>query len=88
MSFFKEVASALGIDKDSIANGYQIINYNGNAVYIEGFRRILSIDERAVAVALKKQRLTVSGENLAVKELENNTVIVCGKIISVSAEDL
>lgn len=85
MSFFKEVATALGID---IANGYQVINYNGLAVYIEGFRRILSIDGTAVVVGMKKQRLTVSGENLAVRELENNTVIVCGKIIAVSAEDL
>ena len=88
MSFFKEVAAVLGLNADSIANGYQVINYSGAAVYIEGFKRILSIDERAVAVATKKQRLTVSGENLAVKELENNTVIVCGRIVSVSAEDL
>lgn len=88
MSFFNEIATALGLDKSSIANGYQIINYNGDAAYVEGFKKVLSIDEKCVVLGLKGKRITVLGENLSVKELENNTVIICGKIVSFAAEDL
>ncbi len=88
MSFFKEVAATLGLDASSIANGYQIIDYNGNAVYCEGFKRVLSVGENEVALGLKGKRIVVSGEGLSIKELENNTVIIVGKIRSVITEEL
>ncbi len=88
MSFFKEIASALGIDKSSIANGYQIINYNGDALYAEGFKRILSIGASEIVLGLKTKRIIVSGEELSVKELENNSVIICGRIVSCIEETI
>lgn len=88
MSFFKEIATSLGLGKSGLANGYQIINYNGEALYAEGFKRILNIDASEVVLGLKTKRITVSGENLSLKELENNTVIICGKIVSCVAEEL
>lgn len=86
MSFFNEIAAALGLDKSSVANGYQIINYNGDAVYAEGFKRVLSIGAEEVVLGLKKGRVTIVGEELSVKELSGNTVIVCGKIVSCTEE--
>ena len=88
MSFFKEVFAAMGLDSAPVANGYQIINYNGKAVYCEGFKRILSIGGEEVILGLKAKRIVVSGSNLTIKELENNTVIICGEIKSVTEEGI
>lgn len=88
MSFMGEIAAALGLDKSSIANGYQIVNYNGNAVYAEGFKRVLSIGVEEVVLGLKAGRIRIAGQNLSVKELEKDSLIVCGKITSYTEENL
>ncbi|MCL2255505.1 MAG: YabP/YqfC family sporulation protein [Firmicutes bacterium] len=87
MSFFVEVANAMGLDSIKIASGYQIINYNGDAVYVEGFSQVLSIGESEIVLKLKKRgKIVISGENLSVASLETGSVIVKGKIKLVNNE--
>ena len=81
MSFFSEVVNAMGLDSVRIASGYQIINYNGEAVYIEGFTQILSIAETEIILKLKKKgKIIVFGEGLSVASLETGSVIIKGEI--------
>lgn len=82
MSFYNEIASALG-DNIRAAGGYNIINFNGESVYIEGIRRIVSIDAECIVMTLSRDVLTVEGENLDIFELEKETVIVKGGIKAV-----
>ena len=80
MSFFSEVARAMGLDSIKIANGFQIINYSGEAVYVEGFTQVLSISDEEIALKLKKGKIVVAGEDLIVSTLEKGSVIIMGKI--------
>lgn len=87
MSFFKEVADALNATGKS-GDGYNIINYGGEAIYIEGIRRILSIDPVNMRFDCKKKIIVLSGENLRVSQMEDGCVVVVGKVVSVMAEDV
>ncbi|MCL2861235.1 MAG: YabP/YqfC family sporulation protein [Firmicutes bacterium] len=86
MSFFSEVAKTMGLDSLRIASGYQVINYNGEAAYVEGFVQVLSIDNNEIVLKLKKGKIVISGENLSVASLETGAIIVKGNIKEVKSE--
>ncbi|MDR0426628.1 MAG: hypothetical protein LBH24_05635 [Clostridiales bacterium] len=79
MSFFNEIASAIG-DSVRTAGNYNIINYNGDSIYIEGIKRLVSISEEKVIMTVKKGVLTVTGVDLCVFDLEKESLIIKGNI--------
>lgn len=86
MSFFREVASVLGLDEAKLALGYNYINYNGDAVYIEGIKSVLEVSSDAMAFRLPKGVLYVEGKSLEISELSGASVLVQGEIVSVGTE--
>lgn len=82
MSFFKEVGQTLGIDWAKLALGYQLINYNGEALYIEGVKKIRLISDTEIVLDVGKNSLTVSGEGLTIFDVSGQSVMIKGKIIS------
>lgn len=86
MSFFKEVADVLNAS-GKCGDGYNIINYGGEAIYIEGIRRILSIDPQNMRFDCKKKIISLTGEDLNVSQMEDGCAVVVGKVICVTAED-
>ena len=83
MSFFGEIASVLGLDEAALALGYNYINYNGKAVYVEGIKDVLKVDGNELAFRLPKGVLYVLGEKLRISDLSGSTVLVCGDVYSV-----
>ena len=83
MSFFGEMASALGFDEARLALGYNYIVYNGEAVSIEGVKRILRIDENETAFSVAGGVLYVSGKSLNVADICGGSVTVRGEIFAV-----
>jgi len=81
MSFYREIGNLLGLDWARIANGYSLVNYNGEAVYIEGIKKIVTINDSEIIVDTPKARVKVVGEGLEIFSLEEKTIIVKGKII-------
>ena len=84
MSFFKEVADSLGGES---VGSYTVINYGGEAVYIEGVKRIISIDPENMRFACGRTKLALIGDKLKVSELGGGCVTVTGKVRSVSEEE-
>ncbi len=84
MSFFKEVADRLGGES---VGSYTVINYGGEAVYMEGVKRIISIAPENMRFACGGIKLTLSGEDLKVSELGGGCVTVTGRVRSVSEEE-
>lgn len=80
MSFYREVGNLLGLDWARIANGYSIVNYNGEAVYIEGISKMASLSESEIVVDAGKTRIKVEGVDLFVVSLEDKTMVVRGDI--------
>lgn len=86
MSFFKETATALGYDEARLALGYSYINYNGEAVYLEGVTALLRIGDDEMAFKLRKGVLYVRGKGLEVSELRKGSALVRGSIGCVDTE--
>jgi len=80
MSFYREIGNVLGLDWARIANGYSFVNYNGEAVYIEGIKKIVNVSDTEIVVDTSKRRVRIFGEALSVFSLEDKTMVVKGKI--------
>ena len=81
MSFFSEVAKRAGLSELSLAGGYHVVNYNGEAVYIEGVERLNLLDESEIRLFLRGAELAVKGEGLYIHELGGG-VIIKGEVVS------
>ena len=81
MSFYREIGNLLGLDWARIASGYSMVNYNGEAIYLEGIKKIINVSDIEVVVDTKKARLRIAGEELCIFSLEEKTMIVKGKIL-------
>lgn len=79
MSYVTEAAKSI---KQVVTEpfSYQIINYGGKALYIEGFIRATVIENEKMEFLLKKSVLTVTGEHLCLSKLTKGTCIIEGKI--------
>jgi len=86
MSFYREIGNLLGLDWARIANGYSFVNYNGEAVYIEGIKKIVTIEDSLIVVDSPKTRIRVEGEDLSIFSLEEKTMIIKGRIIKAGVE--
>ncbi len=83
MSFFREIATILGVDEAKAALGYHYINYDGLAVYIEGIKSVLRVEEERMAFKLGKGVLYVEGSELRLDDLSVGSVLIRGKILAV-----
>lgn len=86
MSFFSEAANVLGLDYIGQTGGFNIVNYSGEALYLEGIRRIVRISGEEIVFDCKKAVVTVAGERLKIHELEGSSVIIKGRIVSTACE--
>ena len=64
--------------------GFQLTNYNGNSLLVEGFRDLLFLGEENIILKLTKGELNIIGANLKVRELGKTSIFVVGKIFSVT----
>lgn len=81
--FFEDISKLVGLDEKEYVGGYKIINFDGRAVYIEGYRSLMSISKEEVVLKLKKGRLKVIGKDIVIKDLNEGVLVVYGKITSV-----
>ena len=84
MSFFEEIGSLLGLDWARLAQGYSAVNYNGEAVYLEGIKKVVSLSDTEIIFCAGKGRVKITGENLGVFSLEEKTAVIKGTILSIS----
>ena len=79
-SFFSEVAEMSGLPFEILTNGFRVINFSNKAVYIENFKSILQFQTTEVGLKMKKGMMKVLGQDLVIRNLNENTVLVVGKI--------
>lgn len=84
MSFFDEILYETGFS--SPATGFNIIDYNGDMVYAEGIRRVLTFDRASVKLEAKRAVITIEGDELTVKKLDEGSAIISGNIRAVVTE--
>lgn len=67
-----------------MALGYNYVNYNGEAVYIEGIKSVLTVSDTDMTFRLPRGVLYVEGVGLTVSDLEGASILVRGQILSVA----
>ncbi len=66
--------------------GYQIINYGGEALYVEGFVRIGVIEREKIEFLLRRGAIVAEGRDLEISVLTEGTCLIEGKITSIRVE--
>ena len=79
--FFEEIARNLGLDIGP--GGYSIQNISGRCVYIQGHVNIRTTSMVKIVVMLAKDLYEITGENLQIVTLSQDTLTIKGKIFGI-----
>lgn len=66
--------------------GYKYVNFNGEKVYVQGFKNLLNFDENSVTLKLKDAEMKIEGTMLNIEELGTDCILIQGKIVSVKVD--
>ncbi|MBQ2713431.1 MAG: YabP/YqfC family sporulation protein [Clostridia bacterium] len=81
-NFFSELKEKCGIKLEQITP-YNIVNIGGQIVYIEGHKGLLKLSSETISLKLKSGLVEVKGNNMFLKELSENTILIQGKIYKI-----
>lgn len=79
-SFFEEIAELSGLPFQVFNNSFKVINFGNKAIYIENFKNIISFESIEIVVKLSSGIVKISGENLKIKNMNLDSIIVVGDI--------
>ena len=79
-SFFSDILERTGLETSCVLDGFRLVNFSNKAVYLEGFLKIITFENTNISFKMKKGILKINGEDLIIKNLNSNTVLVCGSI--------
>ena len=66
---------------DTILNGFRVVNLSNKSVYVEGFLKIVTFENELITLKMKKGMLKIYGSDFTIKNLNTNTLLVCGNIV-------
>lgn len=79
-NFFDEIKGNLKKIDRNILNSYNLINLSGKILYVEGHLGLTILTDSLIAFKVKKGRIEVSGSDLVLSELSQNTMKIEGNI--------
>ena len=71
---------------DTAFSTFRYVNMGGGALYVQGHKGIVSFDAGKVVLRVPKARLEVQGNNLKIKQLSNDDIVISGEIASVCSQ--
>lgn len=79
-SFLEEISNMSGLPLNLINDGFRVINLSNRAVYVEGFKSLIDVDSSEIGIKLKKGIIKLNGDNLRIKNMNLQTLLVVGDI--------
>lgn len=79
-SFFEEITKISGLPFQIFNDNFKLINFGNKAVYIENFKNIVSFESFEVVIKLSKGITKILGENLKIKNMNTNSIVIVGDI--------
>ncbi len=77
---FDEISKMSGLPMDMINKGFRMINFSNRAVYIEGYTALIDAEPNEIGVKLKKGIIKLNGDDLKIKNMNLDTLLVTGDI--------
>lgn len=78
-NFFSELKNKYGELKEKI-NPYQIVMMGDFLMYVEGELSLMTLSKENIVFKVKGAVIIVSGINLTIKDITQNTLTITGKI--------
>lgn len=78
-NFFSELASDYGLEIGAL-NTFNVVNLSNKLVYVEGQKGVIAISDKEITLRVKKGVISVVGENLKIKRITSQTMVIVGKI--------
>ncbi|MBR4003166.1 MAG: YabP/YqfC family sporulation protein [Clostridia bacterium] len=78
--FFEEIVNLSGLPLDIFNKGFRVVNLSNRTVFIEGFVNIVSFESTEIIIKLKRGIVKVQGENLKIKNMNLETILIVGSI--------
>lgn len=83
MDFMTELSKLIDLSADIIMQ-YRYTVFGGRAVYVAGHKGIKSFGSEVMELKIGKELLVVTGQNLIIKHLSNDDLVITGDINSVT----
>lgn len=83
MGFIEDIKNCFSADELPIEPVFRAVMFGDCAIYLENVRSIVKYTPEEIAIALKKGRLKLMGNNLYVKKYCAGDLVICGKIKSI-----
>ncbi|MDD4110926.1 MAG: YabP/YqfC family sporulation protein [Clostridia bacterium] len=80
-NFFSEIKNELKMP--FLDAGYNLVDVNGKAVYVEGHKGLVSLSNEMVRLKVKDKIITINGKDLKLKIMSSSTISVTGEIKSI-----
>ncbi len=75
-----EISKLSGLPLEMINGGFRFINFCNRAVYIEGYTALIDVNLNEIAIKLKKGLVKLNGDDLKIKNMTLDTLLVTGDI--------
>lgn len=83
-NFFSEIKKDLKLP--SFDGGYNLVNINGKAIYVEGHKGLISLSNEMVRFRVKEKVISILGKNLKLKIMSSITLSVTGEIQNINID--
>lgn len=83
INFINEFAKFIDLPFEEVLSDYKYLNVGGKLVCVQNYTKIISYSTEKIVLKVKRSILNIEGENLTIKELEKNNLIVSGKISNI-----
>ena len=80
-NFFSEIKEKCGNLADKVVP-YKMVVLGGNSIYVEGNITLMTFAETSIVFKVPNNIIIVSGKCLQIKEITQNTLVICGSIVS------
>lgn len=80
-NFFSEIKEKCGNFVGKVVP-YKMVVIGGEAIYVEGNITLMTLTETNIVFKVPHNIIIVNGKRLEVKEITQNTLVICGSIMS------
>lgn len=79
-NLINEISDMSGLPINEAVGAYKYVNIGGRTVYVQNYKDVLSFNEEEIILKLKDGELKIIGENLNIKDLNLNSIVISGVI--------
>lgn len=86
-NYFKEIIKICGLPFNEVLKDVKVILIGGKVLYVSNYKKIITYSKESIDLRVKGDIVHILGEDLTIKQLDKNEIIIFGKIGGVTVGD-